>query len=70
METRLFFGDGGRRKGGLSRAGAFSFSSQDQCAKGQELMILVWVWVGNALLQSAKDFEANVGIAFSQTSLS
>jgi len=70
METRLFFGDGGRRTGGSSRAGAFSFSSQDQCAKGQELMILVWVSVGNALLHSAKDFEAGVGIAFSQTSLS
>jgi hypothetical protein len=65
METRLFFGDGGRRKGGLNCAGAFSFSSRDQFAKGQELMILVWVWVGNALLHSAEDFEANTGIAFS-----
>ena len=65
-----FFGDSGRRKGGLSCAGAFFVSSQDQCVKGQELMILVWVWVGNALLHSAKDFEASVGIAFSQTSFS
>jgi hypothetical protein len=48
----------------------FCVSSQDQGVKGQELMILVWVWVGSALLHSAKYFEANVGIAFSQTSLS
>jgi hypothetical protein len=28
------------------------------------------VWVGNAMLHSAKDFEASIRIAFSQTSFS
>jgi hypothetical protein len=54
-------------KDGIAAPGFFPFSSQDQCARGQELMILVWVWVGNALLHSARYFEASVGIAFSQT---